>query len=147
MSPGSADVKWCPARQFTMRASGSRQSSLPDDEAVTCVDVMDWMAWRRAAVKDSSSAATCPHTLSHRPSLNDRSPPDQCPDHKANVTGYGTSNRPNLAGGSRLRLGVQVFGCDEIEHLLVNQVQVGRMVGPGHQPRATGQGVKGVEVR
>jgi hypothetical protein len=39
-------------------ASAAAASAFSDDEAVTWVDVMDRMAWRRAAVKDSSSAVT-----------------------------------------------------------------------------------------
>jgi len=60
---------------------------------------------------------------------------------------YAFARNARPLGQHPLRLGVQVFGRHEIEHLLVNQVQVGCAVGPGHQPRATGQGVKDVEVR
>src|SRR6266571_7462995 len=36
---------------------------------------------------------TPPHTLSHRPSLNDQHSPGQRPAHGTNVTGYGTRAR------------------------------------------------------
>ena len=39
-------------------ASDAAESARSDEEAVTCEDVMDRMAWRTPAVNDSSSAVT-----------------------------------------------------------------------------------------
>lgn len=53
-------------RQSRAAASAAAVSACSDDEAVTCVDVMDRMAWCRPAVKDSSSAVTGARDLRRR---------------------------------------------------------------------------------
>jgi hypothetical protein len=45
-------------RQARAAASAAAASAGSDEEAVTCEDAMDRMAWRTPAVNDSSSAVT-----------------------------------------------------------------------------------------
>lgn len=51
---------------FVAVASAAAVSACSDDQAVTCVDVMDRMAWCRPAVKDSSSAVIGARDLRRR---------------------------------------------------------------------------------
>ena len=64
---------------------------------------------------------THPHTLGHRPSLEDHRSPDQCPDRRANVTGYGTSWVRMMRQGAEARqLSQVVTRAIPGEHVLVN---------------------------
>jgi len=67
---------------------------------------------RRLVTSATWCYLTHPHTLGHRPSLNDRGSPDQCQPSRANVTCYGTSRWHSRSGFWHRREGAHLFRAD-----------------------------------